>query len=72
MAAKGIDVSSKGVAELYRDFIDVFVYDIRDDILNPDEIEAMGIKAVALDTMMTEEGKRIKLAESILKLFNNI
>lgn len=72
MAAKGIEVSSKGVAELYRDFIDIFVYDIRDDVLNPNEIEAMGIKAVALDTMMIDEEKRKNLAKEILKLFKEI
>lgn len=69
MAAKGIEVSSKGVAELYKDFIDIFVYDIRDDVINPAEIEAMGIQAVALDTMMTDEKKRKELAKEILRLF---
>ncbi|MCL2549636.1 MAG: 2-phospho-L-lactate transferase [Methanimicrococcus sp.] len=69
MAAKGLDVSSKGVAELYKDFIDIFVYDIRDGVLNPEEIEKMGIKAVALDTMMTDEEKRMNLAKEILMLF---
>ncbi len=70
MAAKGLEVSSKGVAELYKDFIDIFVYDIRDDVIVPEEIEAMGIRAVALDTMMTDEKKRKNLAEEILKLFD--
>ncbi|MDL2261492.1 2-phospho-L-lactate transferase [Methanimicrococcus sp. OttesenSCG-928-J09] len=69
MAAKGLEVSSKGVAELYKDFIDIFVYDIRDDVIDPAEIEAMGIQAVALDTMMTDEEKRADLAKEILKLF---
>ncbi|MDV0445298.1 Phosphoenolpyruvate transferase [Methanimicrococcus sp. At1] len=72
MAAKGLEVSSKGVAELYQDFVDVFVYDIRDDVIDPAEIEAMGIQAVALDTMMTDEGKRKKLAGKVLKLLDNI
>ncbi|MCL2862809.1 MAG: 2-phospho-L-lactate transferase [Methanimicrococcus sp.] len=70
MAAKGLDVSSKSVAALYKDFIDVFVYDIRDGVLNPEDIEKMGIKAVALDTMMTDEERRTELAREILKLFN--
>ena len=70
MAAKGLEVSSKGVAELYKDFIDIFVYDIRDDVLKPEEIEKMGIQAVALDTMMTDEEKRKNLAKEILKLFD--
>ena len=68
MAAKGLEVSSKAVAELYKAFVDIVIYDIRDGVINPDEIEKMGIKAVALDTMMTDEGKRRGLAEKILKL----
>ncbi|MDR2943774.1 MAG: 2-phospho-L-lactate transferase [Methanosarcinales archaeon] len=72
MAAKGLEVSSKGVAGLYQDFIDVFVYDISDDVLLPEEIEAMGIRPAALDTMMTDEEKRKKLAEEILKLFETV
>ena len=68
MAAKGLDVSSKAVAELYKDFVDIFIYDIRDDIINPAGIEKMGIKAVALDTMMVDEEKRVGLAEKVLKL----
>lgn len=69
MAAKGIDVSSTGVAELYQEIADIFVYDIRDEILNPAAIEALGMKAVALDTLMTDEKKRVHLAQEILKLF---
>ncbi|WNY24193.1 Phosphoenolpyruvate transferase [Methanimicrococcus hongohii] len=69
MTAKGLEVSSKGVADLYKEFIDIFVYDIRDDILNPEEIEAMGISAISLDTMMTDEEKRVRLAKELMKLF---
>lgn len=72
MAAKGLDVSSKGVAELYKDIIDVFVYDIRDNILDPKDIEKMGIKAVSLDTLMTDEERRTNLAKEILTLFDRI
>lgn len=72
MAAKGLDVSSSGVAALYKDFVDVFVYDIRDDVFDPKAAEEMGIKAVALDTMMVDEEKRVNLAEQILKLFKNL
>jgi hypothetical protein len=63
-----LEVSSKTVAELYKDFVDIFIYDIRDDVIDPTEIEKMGIKAVALDTMMTDEEKRVELAEKILEL----
>jgi LPPG:FO 2-phospho-L-lactate transferase len=70
MASKGLEVSSRGVAELYKDFVDIFVYDIHDDILNPKELEAMGIQAIATDTMMTNEEKRVNLAREILKLYS--
>ncbi|WNY27894.1 Phosphoenolpyruvate transferase [Methanimicrococcus stummii] len=72
MASKGLEVSSKGVAELYQEVVDIFVYDIRDDLIDPKEVEAMGISAVALDTMMTDERKRKELAENILKLFEKL
>ena len=68
MAAKGLEVSSRSIVELYKEFIDIFVYDIRDDVIDPVEIEKMGIKAIALDTMMTDEEKRVTLADKILKL----
>jgi LPPG:FO 2-phospho-L-lactate transferase len=67
MAAAGLDVSSKSVAELYKEFVDVFIYDIRDDV-NPNDIEAMGMKAVAFDTLMTDEEKRTALAKKCLDL----
>ena len=67
MAAKGLEVSSRSVAELYKDFVDVFIYDIRDDVIDPVEIEEMGIKAVAFDTMMIDEKKRVGLAEKVLE-----
>ena len=68
MAAKGLDVSSKAVADLYKDFIDIFIYDICDEVIDPAEIEKMGIKTAVLDTMMTDDKKRADLAEKILEL----
>ena len=68
MAAKGLEVSSRSVVELYKDFVDIFVYDIHDAVIDPVELEKMGIKAVAFDTMMIDEEKRLALAEKILKL----
>jgi LPPG:FO 2-phospho-L-lactate transferase len=72
MAAKGLEVSSKSVAALYKEFVDIFIYDIRDDVLNPKDIEEMGMKAVAFDTMMTGEEKRVALAKKCLELFDEI
>ncbi|WNY25921.1 2-phospho-L-lactate transferase [Methanolapillus millepedarum] len=72
MASIGMDVTSKSVAEFYRDVVDVFVYDIRDTVIDPAEIENMGILPVAFDTLMTDFEKREKLAGKVLELFKLI
>jgi LPPG:FO 2-phospho-L-lactate transferase len=58
MAAWNRPSTARGTYDLYRDFTDVFVQDIRDG----DPIPG----AVQLDTLMTDEEKSIGLAEAIL------
>ncbi|WNY27571.1 2-phospho-L-lactate transferase [Methanolapillus ohkumae] len=70
MKAKKMDVTAKAVAEFYQDIIDIFVYDIRDTVINPEEIRNMGIKPVAFDTLMTDFEKRKDLAEKVLELLD--
>jgi LPPG:FO 2-phospho-L-lactate transferase len=60
MKAKGFSPSSLGTWELYRDFLDLFVQDIRDTVTVPG--------AVRFDTMMTGKGKSRDLAEGIFSL----
>ncbi len=63
----GTEVSASGVARLYSDFCDVFVVDKSD----PDElggVEALGAKAVALDTIMTDHAASERLARTLLEL----
>ena len=67
MAARGIDVSSKGVAVCYQDFIDVLVID-SDDIEADYSDIGSGIKVFHTDTMMTDKDKSIQLADFILGL----
>ncbi len=57
MRAFGKTPSSCGTLELYRDFVDVFVQDIRDE----EEIEG----CIRLDTLMTDQEKSRALARDI-------
>ncbi|MHA1595977.1 MAG: 2-phospho-L-lactate transferase [Candidatus Baldrarchaeia archaeon] len=66
MKAKGVEVSSLGVAELYSDFLDIFIIDKRDQNLK-DEIEGLGIKVIVADTIMDNDEKRMRLALITLK-----
>jgi LPPG:FO 2-phospho-L-lactate transferase len=53
MAPLGIEVSCVGVAEAYRDFCGTLVIDSR-DAERAAEVEALGLHAVATDTLMTD------------------
>src|SRR6202040_339125 len=52
MKSLGMRVSALGVAELYQDLVDVFVLDNEDAAQAP-KVEALGIRAVVTDTIMT-------------------
>ncbi len=61
----GYDVSATSVARLYRGLIDLFVVDTADESLLP-EIRALGIEAVATDTIMTGDEGRARVARNVL------
>jgi LPPG:FO 2-phospho-L-lactate transferase len=63
----GIEVSARGVAELFRELIDGFLIDDR-DASSAADIEAMGIRTLALDTLMREVSVAARLAEAALGL----
>lgn len=65
MRGLGLEVSSAGVARLYRDFLDVMVID-REDAREAEIISDMGIKPVVLDTLMSDHSKAAKLASAVL------
>jgi LPPG:FO 2-phospho-L-lactate transferase len=71
MQASGLEVSSLGVAEYYQDFLNVFVFDERDQA---DEFafEKLGCHASRVDTLMTSTEKSKELAEIIVGLFDTI
>jgi LPPG:FO 2-phospho-L-lactate transferase len=62
----GLEVSPLGVAKLYRDIVGVFVLDrIDGEYLKP--IRALGMRAVAADTIMTTPAKAARLADIVLR-----
>ena len=67
LASLGHVPSASGVAALYADFADVFVVDAsdRDEV---SRVEALGIRAVALDTIMNDAETSARLAKELLEL----
>jgi LPPG:FO 2-phospho-L-lactate transferase len=71
LRAEGIEVSALGVARFYQDWIDGFVFDELDrDLMS--EIEALGLAACALDTMMLNAEVSEQVARASLGLADSI
>ena len=66
MNALGIEVSSQGVAELYKDFLDVIVIDEKDENLK-DNIGEIINKVIITNTIMDSSDVKINLAKEILE-----
>ena len=66
MKSLGMRVSALGVAELYRDFVDIFVLD-RLDAGQAVKVEALGMRAVVTDTIMTGVARKRALARVVMK-----
>ncbi|MEM3104474.1 MAG: 2-phospho-L-lactate transferase [Candidatus Bathyarchaeia archaeon] len=62
----GLKPSALTVAELYRDFLKVFIVDVRDESLKF-EVEHLGIKVFLTDTVMSDLSKQVALARETLK-----
>ena len=67
MSALGVEVSAYGVAQLYKDLIDIFLIDLVDSALK-EKIESLGIKAVTYNILMKSYDDEITLAKHILSL----
>ena len=67
MRGVGVEVSARGVAEIYRGLIDALIIDVRDAKLAA-EIEAMGIRTQVLDTIMGDVAVAQRLAAAALSL----
>jgi len=66
----GHEVSARGVASLYKDFVNVFVLDEVDKDMGS-EIESLGVKVATTDTVMeTIEDKR-RLAREVIDLLGS-
>jgi LPPG:FO 2-phospho-L-lactate transferase len=65
MAHYGVQVSPKGVAKLYEDFLDMLILDNADKELIGG-VASMGIEAIATNTIMKTMEDRIRLAEFTL------
>ena len=63
----GAEVSARGVARLYRELVGGFVLDERDRRELAD-IEALGLRARAVDTIMRDTRTTMRLAEAVLEL----
>lgn len=66
MRALGYEVSALGVARLYTGLIDTFILDTIDAALLPD-VRALGLEAVAFDTMMTGDEGRARVARAVIE-----
>ena len=63
MKARGFEPSTKGVAECYKDIVDVFIKDVRDDT----DLSGYDFEAVEFDTLMTDKAKSKALADFMLE-----
>lgn len=66
MRSLGHEVSAVGVARLYAGLVDCFVLDQADAALVP-EVAALGLHAVAVDTMMLDPARTQAVARAVLQ-----
>jgi LPPG:FO 2-phospho-L-lactate transferase len=66
LASMGHESSALGVAWIYRDLVDAFVYDATDDPAQTPAIEALGMRAVQAPTIMTDDASRAALARLVV------
>ena len=67
MSQLGLEVSAAGVAGLYRDFLDIFVMDGRDQLLRG-QVAALGLEARIAETIMDTPASRVSLAHALLEI----
>ena len=66
LRSSGVEVSAFGVAELYSDFLDEFVIDVKDS-REKNRIEKLGIKVKVTNTVMKCLEDRVALAKVVLE-----
>ena len=70
LASLGLGASAASVAELYKDFLDVFVLD-QQDIALRQEVERKGMAAIVTQTVMSSPETRRALAHTVLEALQN-
>ena len=65
MTTLGYEVSALGVAKIYNGLVDLFVLDEQDRALAP-RIEALGMRTLVTDTMMTSMERKAELAREVV------
>jgi LPPG:FO 2-phospho-L-lactate transferase len=63
----GHEISARGVAKMYADFLDVFILDSVDECLKQ-EIESLGMRVQMADTVMTTADRKVELARTVIDL----
>jgi LPPG:FO 2-phospho-L-lactate transferase len=69
MAAQGLPVSVAGVAQAYRDFLDILVIDNR-DAKAVEELQKSGLRVHCANTIMASAEEKVELARQVLALFS--
>jgi LPPG:FO 2-phospho-L-lactate transferase len=67
LRALGVEVSARGVAGLYREWVDGFVIDER-DASQARDVEALGLRVRVLDTLMRDAVVAEEVARAALTL----
>ena len=70
LSSLGLGASAAAVAELYRDFLDIFVLD-REDAHLREEVDGKGMKVVITQTVMNSPQTRQDLARTVLQALRN-
>jgi LPPG:FO 2-phospho-L-lactate transferase len=66
LAGLGLEVSAYSVANLYADFLDAFVIDVK-DAERADQIRRLGLKVKVTNTLMKSLDTKIGLAKTVLE-----
>jgi LPPG:FO 2-phospho-L-lactate transferase len=66
MKSMGMRASASAVAELYRDFVNIFVLDT-EDRSQAAQVERLEMRAIVTDTVMTGPRQKMALAAAVLK-----
>ncbi len=69
MAAQGLPVSIAGVAQAYREFLDILVVDVR-DAKAAEELQQSGLRVRCANTIMSTADEKADLARQVLSLFS--